>query len=447
MHLRVLMFSGLLLLALAPLAGAGEVTLTDALRAAVADRPTARAARARAEAAAATVGEARSRWLPHLQLSERYTRTDEPAGALFLALNQEHNVLADPGYALTDPAARDDFETRLQVTQVLYDPAVDFGLRRARAGARAAAADAAWSAEEAAFAAFRAYLEVQHAEAALAWTGSSLREAEEVSRLAGERRLAGVGLKADELRAAVHLAEARRRALAAGNDLTLARRRLALAMGDAGGERRIAAPLAESSFPAGASPASPDERADLTALALQVEAAGLAVQESRRAWLPSFDLSAHYAWHDEDAPFGGDSVGWGLGAGLRWELFDGLRRAAATARSQAVARAEEAHLAERRREQTFHLEEARLRAEEARLQRDSARQAVTDASEGQRLLQQRYEAGLADLADLLTAQSALDRARFDAAFAESRHLLALGTVQFQAGRFLAAFLPQKESLP
>lgn len=176
---------GVLLLVTAVPVLAAEVTLQEALRAAVADRPRVQAARAEAEAAAAAVGEARSGWLPHVTVSGQYTRTDEPAGSLFIALNQERNVMADPAYNLVDPATQDDFETRLRLTQTLYDPAVDFGLRRARTASEAAAAGAAWSAEEAAFAAFRDYLDVQQATAALSWVEMSRKEATEIARLAG----------------------------------------------------------------------------------------------------------------------------------------------------------------------------------------------------------------------------------------------------------------------
>jgi len=433
----------LLIAGLAIPASGAELTLQDALRAAVTDRPTVKEAQALASAAAAAISEARSGWLPHLTVSELYTRTDEPANSLFLALNQERNVMADPTYDLVDPDDKDDFETRLQLTQTLYDPTVDFGLRRARTAGKAAAASAAWSAEEAAFAAFAAYLDVQQAEAALAWVESSRQEATEIARLAGERRQAGTGLKADELRATVQLAEAKRRALTARNDLTLARRRLALAIGQPGGEVAIAAPLDEKSFPATPEPIV-GQRADLQALSLEVEAAGLAVSRSQAEWLPRLGLTAHYAWHDEETPLGTDAESWAVGAGLHWELFDGLRRSAATARATAEQQAAAAKLDDARREQEFRLVEARLRAEEARLQRESAREAVIAADESRRLLQQRFETGLTDLADLLAAQSALDRARFDAIGAESRLLLALGNIQFQGGSFLQTFLPGEE---
>jgi len=426
----------------APTAGA-DLTLQDALRAAVTYRPTVKEAQAQASAAKAVISETRSRWLPHVTISELYVRTDEPAGSLFLALNQERNVMADPNYDMVNPDDKDDFETRLQLAQTIYDPTVDYELRRARTAGKSADASAAWSAEEAAFTAFQAYLDVQQTIAALDWVESSRQEAAEIARLAIERHRAGTGLKADTLRAEVQLAEARRRELAARNDLTLARRRLALATGRPGGEEGIAAPLDETSFPA--NPVTTiDQRADLMALSLQTEDAGLAVSQSKAEWLPRLGLTAHYAWHDEDAPFGSDAESWAIGAGLTWEIFDGMRRNAATARATAEHLAANSRLDEARREREFRLGEAILRAEEARLQRESARQAVVAADESRRLLQQRFETGLTDLVDLLAAQTALDRARFDANGAESRHLMALGAIHFQAGNFLQAFLHGEE---
>ena len=75
------------------------------------------------------------------------------------------------------------------------------------------------------------------------WVSSSVREAQEIHRLASEKENAGTGLKADTLTASVHLAESRRLQISAENALVLAQRRLALEMGV--GEQRvdIAAPL------------------------------------------------------------------------------------------------------------------------------------------------------------------------------------------------------------
>ena len=251
-----------------------------------------------------------------------------------------------------------------------------------------------------------------------------------------------MGLMADTLRAEVELSIAERRVLAAGNDLTLARRSLALALGREEGEVSIAEPLTPALFDAPAEDRF-HFRGDLAALSLRTEEAELARRQSRAAYLPRAGLKASYALHDE-VPFGAEAGSWSLWAGVSWELFDGFSRAHEEARSAAAKRTAEARRQEGVRRARFALEEARLRAGEARLSLESAQRARAAADEGRRLLLQRYEAGLADLSDLLSAQSALERSRFEAIEAESRLILSLGNIRFQSGAFVPALLTGKE---
>lgn len=432
-----------LLLVAAPVF-AETVTLSEALRSAVADRPLAVAARYRAEAAERAVDEANSRYWPRLFLSEGYSVSDEPAGSLFIALNQERNVMIDPGYDLVDPDPQRDFETRLTLEQTLFDPDRYYSRTRARFGADAARAASRWSGEEAALSALQAYLEVQRAEAADNWVQSSQQEATEIQRLASERHAAGLGLKADELRARVFLAEVRRYAVASANDILVARSRLALTIGRAGTVAEIAAPLTIADFPLPQTDDTIEDRADLLAASLRSKSHATGVKQAHGEWLPRAALQASYAWHDESAPFGSDGSGYALWAGLKWELFDGFRRAATGARAEAELKASKAELREGVIQSRHQLVEARLRSDEARLQLELAQQALSEADESCRLLRQRYQVGLTDLADLLAAQSALDRARFDAVGAETRLLDSLAHVTFAQGRLLKTFLPSPE---
>lgn len=436
----------LLLSGLAQPLWAEPIDLPTALRAAVASRPLAQAARADADAARAAVGEAHSRYLPRLSLSENFQLTDEPGGSLFIALNQQDLVLSPTAEPYNNPPSRRDFETRLTLEQPLFDPEIGYGRQRAEKGAEAAAAAAAWSAEEAGFAAFQAYLRLQQADAALAWAASSRLQAEEVARLAAERRASGVGLKADALQAAVALAEARQREANAESEQRIARRALALAMGRGAGEVELAAPL-QPELLAEMPAAGGLQRADLTALARQSEAAELARRQARADYLPRAGLSASYAWHDGSAPFGNEAESYRLMAGLSWEIFDGLRRARSAERTTAAERSAKLRSLEASRQASFAVDEAKARAEVARLNLETARKAALEAEEGRRLLQERYSAGLSSLADLLAARAALDRARFGEVEGETRLLLALGTVRFQSGTFLKSLLPTKESQP
>lgn len=425
----------LLLLLSVAYANAETAGILQVLSAATSERPLVQEAHEQALAAMAAVGEARSRLLPTVSLSENFYATDEPAGSLFISLNQEDLVLSPSADRYNFPPSRQDFETRLTLEQPLFDPDISYTIKRAQKGADAATFGAQRAKEGAAFSAFQAYLEVQQAQAALLWIDSSRQEASEILRLATERLAAGVGLKADVLRAQVMVTRSEHLRISADHDLLLARRSLAVAMGRAGGEVDIQAPL-QASMLENLVGDRPMARADLDALSLQVDEADLGFRQSRAAYLPRLGLNASYAMHDGSIPFGTESSAWTVQAGFRWELFDGFRRSNQSDRSAATKRAATARLEESVRQAHFQLEQARLRAEEASRHLGVAESALSAAEEGQRLLLQRYEAGLDDLSAMLATQEALDRARFELVQASSRHILALGNVAYQNGTFL-----------
>jgi outer membrane protein TolC len=438
----------LLLIFTPPVAAlAQSVDIATAVQRAVTDRPAVRASQAQGQAAASVVREARSHYLPQLNFSETFSMTNEPAGSLFVALNQERNVMNSSTYNLVDPARQQDFETRLTLEQTLFNADTGYRLKEASKRLESARARSDWSRESAGFAAFQAYLGVQNAlaEEQVAQTGAV--EAGEVLRLADERYAAGIGLKADQLRARVFHSEASRRALTARNNVILAQRRLAFAIGQAEGEIAISTPLDAAFFTAFPTTIPATERADLQAFSLDVEALSLATQRNQAAYLPRLDLAASYGLHHESGPFGVDGAAWRLGAVLNWELFDGFRRDASIARARAEKATAVAELSEARREQTFRRTEVALRIAEARARKESAEQGLAAALESQRLLQQRYESGLTDLVDLLATQSALDQARSFVVAADIQLLFLSGQALLEEGRFVATILAKDEVSP
>ena len=419
--------------------------IVSVVQRAVTERPTILASQAQGQAAASAVREARSRYLPKINFSETFSKTNEPGGSLFIALNQERNVMVPgSGYDLVDPDAQHNFETRLTLEQTLYNAETGYLIKEAKKHLESSLARSEWSRETAGFAAFQAYLGVQRALADLQAVSSSEQEASELQRLSMERYDAGIGLKADQLRAQVFRAEAERRALTARNNLIITQRRLALTIGQAEGEIEISAPLDSSFFTPEISTVHATERADLQAFALEVESLDIAAERSRAAYLPRLDLSASYGLYNESSPFGADGQAWRLGAAVNWELFDGFRRDANIARVSAEKAAAAAQLNDVRREQAFRRAEVELRIQEARAQKESAAQSLTAALESQRLLQQRYESGLADLADLLATQSALDQARSFLIAADIQLLFSLGQALLEEGRFVNTILTKSE---
>ncbi|MFO7983318.1 MAG: TolC family protein [Desulfuromonadales bacterium] len=419
---------------------AQTVELREALAEAVRERPFARAERARSEAAEAAADAAGGRYLPHLTLQENYQRTSQPGNGLFIALNQEAFSL-DPSQNLY--TTRENFMTRLSLRQPLINSAIYFGQRQARQESRAAQAMAAWSEEQAAFAVFRAYIEVQQARAARESAQSSHAEASEVLRLARLSYETGVGLRADQLRAKVALSKAERRLLTVRNDLKLARRGLALALGRSEGEVGIAETLTPDLFAEEVGMIS-IQRGDLEAMSHRSEAMREAQRGAKAAYLPKLNASAAYEMHDPETPFGNEADHWTVNVGLSWTVFDGFQRENQRAMAAAQLQASrQAHMEAARKTQ-LQVEEAVLRAAEAESHLETAQKAVAEADESHRLLQQRYEAGLSDLSDLLAVRAALDQARTDAVEAESRLILALGNIRFQKGVFLQTLLGYEE---
>jgi len=442
LQLVLTLLAGLLL---QPAAGAAadRISLAEALRTALAQQPQVLAAAADREAAEAAAQAAASGYWPRLGFSERFVATDEPGGSLFISLNQEDLKLSPTAGPYNHPPSRHDFETRLTLTQPLYDPDLGYGRQRAEVGARGAQASQRRSREEAAFAVLEAYLAIQRHQAEQAWAAQFVSETEEVVAVARQRHQAGVGLESDALRATVLLSEARRQQLAAGNNLLLARRRLALAIGAPQRELTISAPLERDRLPL---PQLDEalQRGDLEALAAAGEAAALAARQAQARYLPRADLAAAYILHDEQQPFGADAGAWSVAAGLQWELFDGGARSHQVSRAKAVRRAVEERRLAAYRQARYAAEQAGLLAQEAEQQLLLAEQARTAAAAGKAILAQRYDAGLAPLTDLLAVQSELAASRRDLVAAETGLLQARARILFEQGRLLETLMPDQE---
>ena len=419
---------------------AQEVTLEEAVRSAVEKRPYVQVGKAQLEVSEAAAGEALSGYLPQLKVEETFVRTNEPGTSLFISLNQQQLELSPTADAYNYPPTRSDFETRIQLDQTVLNAGQYYSIRQANSHVDASRARIAWLRESAAFEAFNAYLDVQRAHAARAWAQSSLEEARELLRLAELREKNGIGLKSDTLRARVYEAEAERRHLRATNDLTLTRKKLAVAMGQECREVDIESPLNADSF--SLSEADGMERADLQAIGLTRRAARHQLSSARAQWLPTLGVSASYSGHDPDAP-GFDADSWMVSGRLSWDLFDGLRRERSQQKARAQLRATSEELRDATTMAELALQEAELRAEEARLHFTMAERAMLAAEESYHLLRERYASGLSDLSDLLGVQSALDRARADLVEAEAGLVLARGNVYYQGGQFLSTLLPDE----
>jgi outer membrane protein TolC len=232
--------------------------------------------------------------------------------------------------------------------------------------------------------------------------------------------------------------------ITASNNMALARLRLAqLVGGEPGesvdiGENLVPLPLAMGKEEL--QRLAWESRQELKELATEVAKAAVGVRQARGAYLPILYGTAAYQMNDRDVPFGRDNDGWEVGASLRWELFDGLRRSHEQGKAEAQRNAAAEYLENFRKEVALQVEESQLRRTEAQKRLEVARHAVDDAAEVVRLLSRRFENSLATFAELLDAQTALNSARAHLIENESDYAQATARIYFATGTFLKEVL-------
>jgi len=388
-------------------------------------------------AAESGVAISHSRYLPKITFEERASVTNSPTKAFMMKLDEGRFSLAGD---LNHPPTTGDFQTSLSLEQPLFD----VGIVREKTVAEQEYVSRSHAFEqrrqEVAFQVYGAYLAVQRARAYVSVVEKAVADAREHQRLAAVRNAAGVGLKFDELRIGTFLAEIEQQKITAVNDLALARLRLGQVIGlPAGTAPDITDTVTAQELSLGGRElveTALSGRRDLQELEAQLAKSEAGVSLARGSYWPTVYAEASYQMNDRDVPLGRDNDSWVLGANLRWELFDGLRRNNEVSRAQAGRNAVGAYLAERRRDVALQVNEAMLRREEAVKRLEVAQRAEKDAEEMVRLVNKRYENALATTVETLDAQTALNRARAQLVDNEAGYALANARVYHSAGLFL-----------
>jgi outer membrane protein TolC len=410
------------------------------------------AAAARAEAGARRADEARGYRLPVLSLEEVWMRTDAPAEAFALQLQQE--VFDLTRFAASDPnhpEPVDNALTRLEVSLPLYTGGeLAARVQQADLGAEAARADLAAAGDAAALAAAEAYVRLVQAREAVALLR---RSRDTVARLVGRAAAyaeQGQVVRSELLRAEVELARLDDLVRSAEGGARVAEAALAFRLGEPQGLAWELEPLA------GSPPAPPAQdgsaagldgwlataaaRPDLEAARARVRAAALEAEVARAGRLPRVGLVARYDL-DDDRPFGAGGDSSSVIARASIDLYAGGRHRAA--REAAAAEAEAAAAELERFEEGVRLEVRRLweAAAAARDRHATALAALDAARETERIVGERYGQGVVGTLDLLDAVTARREAETRELDARAETVLTALELAVRAGRDPEGALP------
>ena len=180
----------------------------------------------------------------------------------------------------------------------------------------------------------------------------------------------------------------------------------------AGGAYRGQTPSAAAPVPSGV-----EGRPEREALEKRVDAAEAREEAARSAGKPQLGILAGFDYARPNprifprAEQWDDS--WDIGVNFTWALWDGGRRKADVAEAAATTRALQTKITEFDRQSAFEIEQRELELESARAAITAADDGVRSATETQRVLGERYRAGVATNTEVLDAELALLQAELD----------------------------------
>jgi len=429
-----------LLILAAPLWAQNPLSLHEAVQLALKQNKAIAATSAAEQASTAQIEEARSGRLPKLNYAESWTRSNNPVFVFSSLLTQHQFGLENFAIdSLNRPNPINNFQSLLSLDQPLYDAG------QTRNAVKSATLTRQMSEEEerrtrmqVISGVVRAYYGAVLAAESLKTAEQSVRSAEADLKQAESVHAAGMSTDVDVLSIRVHLAAVTEQRIQRAADLDVAQSALNDALGLPLDTRHtLTTSLTAANLPAqelaGLEKDASQTRPEARATHLEADLAKTQVDSARNALLPQVGFHAAFE-ADRQQFINKGGANWLASVGLHWNLFNGNGDKAKIEESKHWM--ERAHADEQRVDSAVRLEVRRawaeLRAAEQRI--EVAKAAVAEAEESLRITQNRYQAGMSNVTDLLRNEAAVlaSRTRYLAAVHDQR--IAATMLELAAGR-------------
>ena len=421
-----------------PGSGAGErLSLREAVTRALSGNPGIEAMRAREKAAASQVDTARSGYLPRVNYQEMVQRGNNPVYVFGALLTQRQ--FAERNFAigsLNRPDFLNNFQSTVTVDQVLYNAGrTRNAIKGAETGRQMGELETRSAELQVMQRVLEAYFGAKLGEAAYRAAEESVRSAEADLERANAFRQEGMTTDADVLSIRVHLASVRQEAIVRRTQLDVARAALNVAMGvSEDAAFTLTTPLIETSYEAAALEASQKtalEGRPEARLALKgIDAARIQEKTARSGYWPEVFVRGVFET-DRQEVLNKGGANWFFGAGLRWNVFNGMETKARVAESRHGVSVAEARQREAASGVRFEVRRAWLEWSAVKERLALAAASIAEAEESLRIFRDRYANGLATVTDLLRAETAVLGAK-------TGHLAALYEQRTAAVRLEAA---------
>ncbi|MDH3744870.1 MAG: TolC family protein [Acidobacteriota bacterium] len=445
MNYQVILLSALLSLLGSTRVLGEELDLGSAMARAREQAREVTAARARAEAGDRRASQAKAYRLPSVSLQEIWIRTDSPADAFGLLLNQERFSLSefaagDPN----DPVTTENATTRLALSLPVYTGGELSGrIRQARLAAEATHDTAAWIEEGAALSAGEAYIRLAQIREQVALLEHSLATVHAHVQLARAYVDQGMLVRSELLRAEVELSRLEDLSSQARGQAKVAEANLSFRLGADFSTAWQLEPLSDP-VPLNGELAEwfddADSRLDLSAAQRMLAAGELEVKVKKSGLLPKIGLVARRDWNDDEL-FGSNGDSTSIMAVANIDLFSGGRHRAAAAAARSEADAARSDIEQFRAGIRLAIKDAFEKASSSRERHLTALAAQESAREVERITRERFKKGIVKTIDLLDATTQRREAEMRELMARAEAHLASLALAVEAGRRPESVLP------
>jgi outer membrane protein len=417
--------------------GAVTLTIEDSVRIALENNYSVLAGKDRVDGALAGVGKAWSSFIPKVDVSETYMRTDNPVMAFSAKLNQRAFTNTD-FINVNDPSPVNNFNTRVQATVPVFNGGKEWvGLRRSRLSLAASEDALERARQETVYQVIQGYYGVVLA-------GEYVKTAEEsVKATEGHLKLAqsffdqGMLIGSEVLLAKVRLAEVKETLIRAKNREATARAAF----------NTILARPQDTAFQTAGQLEYKEWKVDLgelqqEALRVRPDLAGMGqnvrnleegIRLAKTDYLPNLNFIGRYELDDKD-PFKGRADSYTILGMITWNIFDGFLTTSNVRAARADKNAASHMLDQMRDGVLFEVRKAYYDMQEAAERVAVTGSAVAEGEESLRIIESRFKGGMAKTQDALDAESALSRARTNALQALYDYNVAVAALKLAAGR-------------
>ncbi len=428
-----------LILAAAPLSAQEALMLSEAVARALEANPDLAVDAPGQEAARYEFKAARAGYLPRLDFEQSYLAGNNPVFVFGTLLSQQKFAAGNFALpALNSPDPIDNLQTRVTAQQTIWD----FGRTRdrreqARLGVEIADQSHEDHKRRTLLAVFDAYHATALAQEALETARTAQRSAEAIESQAKARVETGLAVEADLLRSRAYLSAARQQEIHAQGQLESTRAQLNRLMGNSLSQnfgQTGSLTVGKISIPSEETLLSGQKRLrpDYQNLLKELRQAEIAVRSRQKEYLP---VVGGYATWEADNPslsdYGGNN--WAAGITLRWNLFAGGSDAAQADAARRRLEQKRRQIAATESAMALEIHNAIIRYRTAEQQVAAAQAAEEQSTEGLRILRNRYDAGLANMTDLLSAEAARSGARTNLAEAIYMQRVSFAQIEYAAG--------------